>query len=159
VWLSSEGSLDAKHVAVAGSGYGGFLALAALTNYGDRLVGGVDLAGMGDFISFLTNTSPYRRSLRRAEYGDERDPDMRAYLRRISPLTNADRISKPLLVVHGRNDPRVPLSESQQVVARLRSRGAEVWYLEARDEGHDFRRKQNRDAFYLTFAQFIKSLH
>ncbi len=159
VWLSSQNSLDAKHVAVAGSGYGGFLALAALTNYGDRLVGGVDLAGMGDFISFLTNTAPYRRSLRRAEYGDERDPDMRAYLRRISPLTNADRISKPLLVVHGRNDPRVPLSESQQVVARLRSRGAEVWYLEARDEGHDFRRKQNRDAFYLTFAQFIKSLH
>ena len=138
---------------------GGFLALAALTNYGDRLIGGVDLAGIADFISFLTNTAPYRRSLRRAEYGDERDPEMRAYLRRISPLTNADRISKPLLVVHGKNDPRVPLSEAEQIVARLRSRGGDVWYLQAKDEGHGFRKKQNRDAYYRTFAQFILSLH
>ncbi len=83
---------------------------------------------------------------------------MRAYLRRISPLTNADRISKPLLVVHGKNDPRVPLSEAEQIVARLRSRGGNVWYLQARDEGHGFLKKQNRDAYYRTFAQFIVSL-
>ena len=159
VWVSSQSNLDAKHVAVAGSSYGGFLALAALANYGDRLIGGVDLAGIGDFVSFLSNTAPYRQSLRRAEYGDERDPDMRAYLRRISPLTNADRISRPLLVVHGKNDPRVPLSEAEQIVARLRSRGGDVWYLQARDEGHGFRKKQNRDAYYRTFAQFIVSLH
>ena len=159
VWVSSQSSLDAKHVAVAGSSYGGFLALAALANYGDRLIGGVDLAGIGDFVSFLSNTAPYRQSLRRAEYGDERDPEMRAYLRRISPLTNADRISKPLLVVHGKNDPRVPLSEAEQIVARLRSRGGNVWYLQARDEGHGFSKKQNRDAYYRTFAQFIVSLH
>jgi len=159
VWVSSQSNLDAKHVAVAGSSYGGFLALAALANYGDRLIGGVDLAGIGDFVSFLSNTAPYRQSLRRAEYGDERDPEMRAYLRRISPLTNADRISKPLLVVHGKNDPRVPLSEAEQIVARLRSRGGDVWYLQARDEGHGFRKKQNRDAYYRTFAQFIVSLH
>jgi len=145
VWVSSQSNLDAKHVAVAGSSYGGFLALAALANYGDRLIGGVDLAGIGDFVSFLSNTAPYRQSLRRAEYGDERDPEMRAYLRRISPLTNADRISKPLLVVHGKNDPRVPLSEAEQIVARLRSRGGDVWYLQARDEGHGFRKQQNRD--------------
>jgi dipeptidyl aminopeptidase/acylaminoacyl peptidase len=159
VWVSSQSSLDAKHVVAAGGSYGGFLALAALANYGDRLIGGVDLAGIADFISFLTNTAPYRQSLRRAEYGDERDPEMRAYLRRISPLTNADRISKPLLVVHGRNDPRVPLSEAEQIVARLRSRGGEVWYLQAKDEGHGFHKKQNRDAYYRTFAQFLKSLH
>ncbi len=159
VWVSSQSNLDAKHVAVAGSSYGGFLALAALANYGDRLIGGVDLAGIGDFVSFLSNTAPYRQSLRRAEYGDERDPEMRAYLRRISPLTNADRISKPLLVVHGKNDPRVPLSEAEQIVARLRSRGGDVWYLQARDEGHGFRKQQNRDAYYRTFAQFIVSLH
>jgi dipeptidyl aminopeptidase/acylaminoacyl peptidase len=84
---------------------------------------------------------------------------MRAYLRRISPLTNADRISKPLLVVQGKNDPRVPVGEAEQIVARLRSRGGEVWYLQAKDEGHGFRKKQNRDAYYRTFAQFIKSLH
>jgi dipeptidyl aminopeptidase/acylaminoacyl peptidase len=159
VWVSSQSTFDRKHVAVAGGSYGGFLALAALANYGDRLIGGVDLAGIADFISFLTNTAPYRQSLRRAEYGDERDPEMRAYLRRISPLTNADRISKPLLVVHGKNDPRVPLSEAEQIVARLRSRGGDVWYLQAKDEGHGFRKKPNRDAYYRTFAQFIVSLH
>jgi dipeptidyl aminopeptidase/acylaminoacyl peptidase len=159
VWVSSQSTFDRRRVAVAGGSYGGFLALAALANYGDRLIGGVDLAGIADFISFLTNTAPYRQSLRRAEYGDERDPEMRAYLRRISPLTNADRISKPLLVVHGKNDPRVPLSEAEQIVARLRSRGGDVWYLQAKDEGHGFRKKQNRDAYYRTFAQFILSLH
>jgi dipeptidyl aminopeptidase/acylaminoacyl peptidase len=159
VWVSSQSMFDRKRVAVAGGSYGGFLALSALANYGDRLIGGVDLAGIGDFISFLTNTAPYRQSQQRAEYGDERDPEMRAYLRRISPLTNADRISKPLLVVHGKNDPRVPLSEAEQIVARLRSRGGEVWYLQAKDEGHGFRKKQNRDAYYRTFAQFILSLH
>jgi dipeptidyl aminopeptidase/acylaminoacyl peptidase len=159
VWVSSQSTFDRKRVAVAGASYGGFLALAALANYGDRLIGGVDLSGIADFVSFLSNTAPYRQSLRRAEYGDERDPEMRAYLRRISPLTSADRISKPLFVVHGKNDPRVPLSEAEQIVARLRSRGGEVWYLQAKDEGHGFRKKQNRDAYYRTFAQFILSLH
>jgi len=158
VWLGLQTDFDAKHMVVAGGSYGGYLALAALVNYGDRLVGGVDLAGIGDFINFLTNTAPYRRNQRRAEYGDERDPDMRAYLRRISPLTNADRISRPLLVVQGKNDPRVPSSEADQIVNRLRSRGNEVWYLLAKDEGHGFRKKQNRDAYYLTFAQFLTKL-
>jgi dipeptidyl aminopeptidase/acylaminoacyl peptidase len=127
-------------------------------NYNDRLVGGVDVSGIADFISFLTNTAPYRQNQRRAEYGDERDPDMRAYLRRVSPLTNADRITHPLLVVAGKNDPRVPPSEADQIVNRLRSRGGEVWYLEATDEGHGFRKQENRDAYYLTFAQFLMRL-
>ena len=155
VWLGLQSGFDRKHVVVAGGSYGGFLALTALANYGDRLVAGVDLGGIGDFISFLTNTAPYRQNLRRAEYGDERDPDMRAYLRRISPLTNADRILRPLLVVHGKNDPRVPMSEAEQIVNRLRSRGNEVWYLQAKDEGHGFHKQQNRDAYYTTFAQFL----
>jgi dipeptidyl aminopeptidase/acylaminoacyl peptidase len=155
VWVDSQSAFDAKHVVVAGSSYGGYLALAALVNFGDRLCGGVDFAGISDFVSFLTNTAPYRQNLRRAEYGDERDPDMRAYLRRISPLTGADRISRPLLIVHGKNDPRVPIGEAEQLVNRLRSRGGEVWYLEATDEGHGFRKKQNRDAYYRTFAQFL----
>jgi dipeptidyl aminopeptidase/acylaminoacyl peptidase len=158
VWLGSQSAFDGKHVVVAGASYGGYLALAALANYSDRLIGGVDMAGIADFISFLTNTAPYRQNLRRAEYGDERDPDMRAYLRRISPLTNADRMSRPVLVVHGKNDPRVPLSEADQIVNRLRSRGGEVWYLQAKDEGHSFRKKPNRDAYYTTFAQFLMSL-
>jgi dipeptidyl aminopeptidase/acylaminoacyl peptidase len=159
VWVDLQSSIDSKRVAVAGASYGGYLALAALVNYGDRLMGGVDFAGINDFISYLTNTAPYRQTRRRAEFGDERDPDMRAFLRRISPLTNADRLTKPLLVVHGRNDPRVPVSESEQLVNRLRSRSGEVWFLEARDEGHEFRKKQNSDAYFATFAQFLKNLH
>jgi dipeptidyl aminopeptidase/acylaminoacyl peptidase len=158
VWIGMQSSFDAKHVVVAGGSYGGYLALATLVNYSDRLRGGVDVAGIADFVSFLTNTAPYRQNQRRAEYGDERDLEMRSFLRRISPLTNADRITRPLLVVHGKNDPRVPLSEAEQIVNRLRAKGRDVWYLLAADEGHGYRKKQNRDAYYETFAQFLMKL-
>jgi dipeptidyl aminopeptidase/acylaminoacyl peptidase len=158
VWIGMQSGFDAKHVVVAGGSYGGYLTLAALVNYSDRLRGGVDVAGIGDFVSFLTNTAPYRQNQRRAEYGDERDLEMRSFLRRISPLTNADRITVPLLVVHGKNDPRVPLSEAEQIVNKLRAKGREVWYLLAADEGHGYRKKQNRDAYYATFAQFLTML-
>jgi dipeptidyl aminopeptidase/acylaminoacyl peptidase len=157
VWIGLQSSFDAKHVVVSGGSYGGYLALATMVNFGERLSGGVDVSGITDFVSFLTNTAPYRQDQRRAEYGDERDADMRVFLRRISPLTNAERITRPLLVVQGRNDPRVPLSEAEQLVNRLRSKGREVWYLQANDEGHGFRKKQNRDAYYRTFAQFLLS--
>jgi dipeptidyl aminopeptidase/acylaminoacyl peptidase len=155
VWIALQKSFDGKHVVVAGGSYGGYLSLATLVNYSDRLRGGVDVSGIANFVSFLTNTAPYRQDQRRAEYGDERDLEMRSFLRRISPLTNADRITRPLLVVHGKNDPRVPLSESEQIVNKLRARGGEVWYLLAADEGHGYRKKQNRDAYYETFAQFL----
>jgi len=158
VWIGLQRAFDGKHVVVAGGSYGGYLSLAALVNYSDRLRGGVDVAGIGDFVSFLTNTAPYRQAQRRAEYGDERDPAMRSFLRRISPLTNADRITRPLLVVHGKNDPQVPLSEAEQIVNKLRAKDHEVWYLLAADEGHGYRKKQNRDAFYATFAQFLMML-
>jgi dipeptidyl aminopeptidase/acylaminoacyl peptidase len=158
VWIALHKEFDAKHVVVAGGSYGGYLALATLVNYSDRLRGGVDVSGIADFVSFLSNTAPYRQDQRRAEYGDERDLDMRSFLRRISPLTNADRITRPLLVVHGKNDPRVPLSEAEQIVNKLRSKGREVWYLLAADEGHGYRKKQNRDAYYETFAQFLMML-
>jgi dipeptidyl aminopeptidase/acylaminoacyl peptidase len=155
VWVGLQANLDAKHVVVSGVSYGAYLALAALVNYGDRLRGAVDFGGITDFVSFLSNAAPYRQNQRRAEYGDERDPDMRAYLRRISPLSNADRISTPLLVVHGKNDARVPISESDQIVNRLRARSGVVWYLQATDEGQSFEKKQNRDAYYAAFAQFL----
>ena len=158
VWIALQKNFDAKHVVVAGGSYGGYLALATLVNYSDRLRGGIDVSGIADFVSFLTNTAPYRQNQRRAEYGDERDLDMRSFLRRISPLTNADRITRPLLVVHGKNDPRVPLSEAEQIVNKVRAKGGEVWYLLAADEGHGYRKKQNRDAYYETFAQFLMML-
>jgi dipeptidyl aminopeptidase/acylaminoacyl peptidase len=157
VWLSLQTAFDSKHVVVSGESYGGYLSLATLVNFGERLRGGVDLAGIPDFVSYLTNTAPYAQDRRRAEYGDERDPDMRAFLRRISPLTNAERITRPLLIVHGKNDPRVPLNEAEQIVYRLRNKGDEVWYLQAADEGHSLRQKPDLDAYYRTFAQFLMS--
>jgi dipeptidyl aminopeptidase/acylaminoacyl peptidase len=158
VWLDVHNAFDAKHVIVSGGSYGGYLTLATMVNYSDRLRGGVDLAGIADFVGFLTTTAPYRQDLRRAEYGDERDPDTRSFLRRISPLTNADRITRPLLVVQGKNDPRVPTSQAELIVNRVRAKGGEVWYLLAADEGHGYRKKQNRDAYYLTFAQFLSAM-
>jgi dipeptidyl aminopeptidase/acylaminoacyl peptidase len=158
VWLSLQNAFDAKHMVVSGESYGGYLALATLVNFGERLRGGVDLSGITDFVSYLTDIAPYAKEQRRAEYGDERDPDMRAFLRRISPLTNAERITRPLLVVHGKNDPRVPSSEAEQIVYRLRNKGVDVWYLEAGGEGHGLRKQPDRDAYYATFAQFLTAM-
>jgi dipeptidyl aminopeptidase/acylaminoacyl peptidase len=158
VWLSLDPRFDAKHVVISGTDYGGSLALAALVNYSERLRGAVDFGGITDFIGFLSNAPPYRQSQARAEFGDERDPDTRAFLRRISPLTDADRIARPVFAAHGRNDPCVPMSQSDLIVNRLRSRGGTVWYLKAADEGCRFDKRQNREAYYRTFAQFLTSL-
>lgn len=158
VWIAAQREFDGKRVVVAGGSYGGFMSLASLVQYGDRLRGGVSVVGISNFLTFLQNTAAYRRDLRRAEYGDERDPRMRALLQRVSPLTNATMIRKPLLVVQGLNDPRVPASESEQVVQKVRANRGEVWYLAARDEGHGFRKKSNRDYYLKTFATFLARL-
>jgi dipeptidyl aminopeptidase/acylaminoacyl peptidase len=154
VWLGLDSRFDGKHIVVSG----GYLALAALVNYGDRLRGAVDFAGISDFVGLMGTTAPYLQNLQRAEFGDERDVDTRAYLRRISPLTGAEGISRPLLVIHGKNDPRVPMSQSDELANRLRSRGATVWFLKAMDEGHVFGRHEDLDACYRTFAVFLTSL-
>jgi dipeptidyl aminopeptidase/acylaminoacyl peptidase len=156
VWIGLQKDLDAKRVFVSGGSYGGYMSLASMVNFGDRLRGGIDVVGISSFVTFLENTSAYRRDLRRAEYGDERLPRMRAYLQRASPLTNAARINKPMLVVQGLNDPRVPATESQQLVAKIRARGGEVWYLAARDEGHGFKKKSNRDFYQKTIVTFLE---
>ena len=158
VWIGVQPGFDREHVAVMGGSYGGYMTLAALVTYGDRLRGGIDLAGISNFVTFLRNTSGYRRDWRRSVYGDERDPNMRAFLERISPLSNATRIRRPLLVAAGQNDPRVPVSESEQLVWRVRSGGGEVWYLVAKDEGHGFLKKANRDEYLLTAASFLQKL-
>lgn len=158
VWIGLQSDLDRNHVAVMGASYGGYLALSSLAHYGDRLSGGIDAMGISSFVNFLQHTSPWRRDLRRAEYGDERNADVRGFLQGISPLTNAAAIKRPLLIVQGLNDPRVPASESEQMMARVRGSGGEVWYLAAKDEGHSFRRKANRDAYLVTVAEFLKRL-
>jgi dipeptidyl aminopeptidase/acylaminoacyl peptidase len=157
-WIGLQPAFDRDHVAVMGGSYGGYMALASLASYGDRLRGGIDVSGISNFVSFLGSTSVYRRDLRREEYGDEREPRMRSFLTRISPLNNAAQIRRPLLVVQGLNDPRVPATESQQMVYRIRSKGGEVWYLAAKDEGHGFRRKANQDAYLQTAAMFLSKL-
>jgi dipeptidyl aminopeptidase/acylaminoacyl peptidase len=145
-WIATQPDLDKNRVVVYGGSYGGYMVLAALTNYGDRLAGGIDIVGISNFTTFLQNTQSYRRDLRRVEYGDERDPAMRAFQERISPLNNAAKISKPLFVIQGANDPRVPQSEAEQIVAKVRANGSPVWYMLALDEGHGFAKKSNRDA-------------
>ncbi len=158
VWIGLQPMFDRGHVVVMGGSYGGFMSLASLAAYGDRLKGGIDEVGISNFVTFLEKTSPYRRDLRRAEYGDERDPKMRIFLNRISPLGNVASIRRPLLVAQGLNDPRVPPEESQQIVWRLRARGEEVWYLTAKDEGHGFRKKANQDVYLETVAMFLNKL-
>ncbi|MBN8481516.1 MAG: S9 family peptidase [Xanthomonadales bacterium] len=144
-WIATQPDLDAARVGVSGSSYGGYMTLASLIAYGDRTRAGIDGVGISDFVTFLANTEAYRRDQRRVEYGDERDPRTRRFLERISPLANAARIRTPLFVVHGANDPRVPLGEAEQIVRRVRANGGEVWYQQFDDEGHGLRKKSNRD--------------
>jgi dipeptidyl aminopeptidase/acylaminoacyl peptidase len=129
-----------------------------LINYGDRLRGGIDTGGVADFVGVLGGSQAYRRDELRREYGDERDPESRDYLRRISPLSSADRISKPMLIVHGANDPFVPASQAEELVYRLRNHGASVWYLLAGDEGREFQRRPNRKALLETSAEFLTAI-
>ena len=158
VWIGVQPMLDREQVIVMGGSYGGYMTLASLVSYSDRLRGGVDVVGISNFNTFLTNTSAYRRDLRREEYGDERDPKMRVFFSRISPFNNSTSIRRPLLVVQGLNDPRVPATESEQMVARVRANGGEAWYLAAKDEGHGFRKKSNRDFYLETTAMFLEKL-
>ena len=155
-WIAEQPDLDAGRVAVMGGSYGGYMVLASLVHYGDRLVAGVERVGISNFVTFLENTQPYRQDLRRAEYGDERDPDMRAFLESISPLNRVAEIDTPLLISQGLNDPRVPASESAQIVAALKDRGVPVWYVLANNEGHGFRRKANRDYLTAVTVEFLR---
>jgi dipeptidyl aminopeptidase/acylaminoacyl peptidase len=156
-WIALQPELDKSRVAVYGGSYGGYMVLASLTHYSDRLRAGVDVVGISNFVTFLKNTQDYRRDLRRVEYGDERDPAMLAHLEKISPLNSVDKIGVPLLVVQGLNDPRVPTSEAEQIVKAVRGQGKECWYLLAKDEGHGFKKKSNRDAYLQTLALFLET--
>ena len=157
-WIATRKELDADRVAVSGGSYGGYMVLASLVHFGDRLRGGVDVVGISNFVTFLENTEEYRQDLRRAEYGDERDPEMRAFLEKISPANNAAEITKPLFIVQGANDPRVPASEAEQIFAAVRANGGEPWYLLAKDEGHGFRKKSNRDYFVSASSLFLERI-
>lgn len=144
-WISQQPELDSSRIAVAGGSYGGYMTLASLTHFGDRIKAGIDVVGIANFITFLEKTAGYRVDLRRAEYGDERDPKMKEIFEKISPLNNAEKIKAALLVIHGRNDPRVPFYEAEQIATKVRSRGRNVWTVFANNEGHGFSKKDNSD--------------
>ena len=155
-WIGTQPDLDAGRVAVFGGSYGGYMVLASAVHYSDKLKAAVDVVGISSFVTFLENTQDYRRDLRRVEYGDERDPAMRAHLQKISPLNNVDRIRVPLFVVQGQNDPRVPVTEAVQMVAALRELGQSVWYMNALNEGHGYRKRANRDAYQQAMILFFQ---
>ncbi|HEX3725915.1 MAG TPA: alpha/beta fold hydrolase, partial [Pirellulales bacterium] len=155
-WIRQRDDLDADRVMVTGGSYGGHMTLAVATRYNDRIRCALDVVGISNLVTFLERTEAYRRDLRRVEYGDERDPKMRSYLESIAPLNHAQEIKKPLFVVQGKNDPRVPLSESQQMIDIVRKNGTPAWYLVAADEGHGFAKKKNADFQFYATIRFIQ---
>jgi dipeptidyl aminopeptidase/acylaminoacyl peptidase len=158
-WVETQPDLDKDRVAVFGGSYGGYMVLASAVHFSDRLTAAVDIVGISNFVTFLENTQDYRRDLRRVEYGDERDPAMRAHLEKISPLNNIEQIGIPMFVVQGENDPRVPVTEATQVVEALRGQGHTVWYMNALNEGHGYRKRENVDIYQqatvLFFQQYL----
>jgi dipeptidyl aminopeptidase/acylaminoacyl peptidase len=155
-WIATQPNLDKDRVMVTGGSYGGYMSLAVATKYSDKIRAAIDIVGISNFVTFLEKTEGYRRDLRRVEYGDERDPKMREFLLKISPVNNAQNIKKPLFVVHGQNDPRVPLNEAQQIVATLKKSNVPVWYLMAKDEGHGFSKKKNIDFQFYATVMYVK---
>lgn len=154
-WIETQPGLDKDRVAVFGGSYGGYMVLASSMHYGDRLKAAVDIVGISNFVTFLENTQSYRRDLRRVEYGDERDPAMRAHLESISPLNHVEKIKVPMFVVQGQNDPRVPVTEAEQIVNALRENGQPVWYMNALNEGHGYRKKENADLYQQATVMFF----
>jgi dipeptidyl aminopeptidase/acylaminoacyl peptidase len=152
--LAARPDIDAGRIAVTGGSYGGYMCYAAAIRFGDRLRSAQCTVAISNFVTFLENTQSYRRDLRRVEYGDERNPAQRAKLAEISPLTRASELKIPLLVVTGGNDPRVPASEASQMVAAVRKNGGQAWHIIADNEGHGFRKKENRDYEFLSVLTF-----
>jgi len=153
--LAKDDRLDSSRFAVTGGSYGGYMTLASLIHHGAKLRCGVDSVGISNFLTFLKNTQDYRRDLRRVEYGDEREPAMSDFLAKISPTARAGEIKRPLFVVQGKNDPRVPVTEARQMAEAVRKGGGTVWYLEAADEGHGFAKKKNADFLFVATVQFF----
>jgi dipeptidyl aminopeptidase/acylaminoacyl peptidase len=155
-WIATDKRLDAGRVLITGGSYGGHMTFAVATLYSDKIRASLPVVGISNLVSFLERTEAYRRDLRRVEYGDEREPKMREFMTRIAPLTNAAKITKPIFIVSGGNDPRVPLNEAEQMVRTVRENKTPVWYLMARDEGHGFNKKKNQDFQFYATVMFMR---
>lgn len=155
-WVATNPRLDAERVMVTGGSYGGFMTLQVSWNYADRIRCSLDVVGISNLATFLKNTESYRRDLRRVEYGDERDPQQSAFMEKIAAVNNAEKITKPMFVVQGANDPRVPKTEAEQIVATLKKQNTPVWFLVGKDEGHGFQKKKNQDFQFYATVQFMR---
>jgi dipeptidyl aminopeptidase/acylaminoacyl peptidase len=155
-WIATQPDLDKDRIMIAGGSYGGYMTLACSFWYADRIKCAIDVVGISNFNTFLKNTEGYRRDLRRVEYGDERDPKMAEFLEKISPTNHVAEIKKPLFIVQGGNDPRVPASEAIQMRDKIKENGGKVWFLMAKDEGHGFKKKNNIDYQFYATIEFIK---
>jgi dipeptidyl aminopeptidase/acylaminoacyl peptidase len=156
-WISKQPELDASRICVYGGSYGGYMVLASLTHFNDKLKCGIDVVGISNFLTFLEKTEDYRKDLRRVEYGDERDPKMKEFLVKISPANNVQKITKPLFIIQGLNDPRVPVTEAEQMKQKMRDQKGDVWYLLAKDEGHGFKKKVNVDYMQWSVVSFLQN--
>ncbi|MGO9208549.1 MAG: S9 family peptidase [Terriglobales bacterium] len=155
-WIKTRPDLDGDRIMVTGGSYGGHMTLAVATYYPDKIRCAVDVVGMSSLVTFLEHTEAYRRDLRRVEYGDERDPKMREFMERTAPLNNVQKITHPLFIVAGKNDPRVPVGEGEQMVAALKQKSVPVWWLMAKDEGHGFAKKKNADFQFYATVRFVE---
>lgn len=155
-WIAKQPELDKDRIMIMGGSYGGYMTLATAYHYTDRIKCSVDIVGISNFNTFLKNTEEYRRDLRRVEYGDERIAEMHSFFEKMAPLNNIDKIKKPLFIIQGTNDPRVPVTEAMQMRDKLKANGNVVWYLEGKDEGHGFRKKANVDFQRLATIRFIQ---
>jgi dipeptidyl aminopeptidase/acylaminoacyl peptidase len=156
-WIATQPELDANRIMVFGGSYGGHMTWATAAYYNDKIRCAMPIVGMSNLVTFLEHTEAYRRDLRRAEYGDERDPAMRAYLERIAPMNHLESMHKPIFAVVGRNDPRVPWSESRQIIDKLNAQGTPTWFMVANDEGHGYAKKSNNDLMFDAEVMFIKT--
>ena len=157
-WVETQPGLDSNRVAISGGSYGGFVSLASLVAYSDRLRGGISSVGISDFSTFMQNTEAYRVDNRRREYGDERVPEVAEFFERISPLRNAHKIDKPVLIIQGANDPRVPQQQAEDMITAIRANGVEVSYVLAMNEGHGFRKPENRRFASGAQIAFLKEI-
>lgn len=155
-WIAQQPELDKDRIMITGGSYGGYMTLATSYLYSDKIRCAVDVVGISNFNTFMKNTEAYRRDARRVEYGDERDAKMAAYFEAIAPLNHTDKIKKPLFIVQGENDPRVPASEAIQMKDKIKQNGGTIWFLMAKDEGHGFKKKNNSDFQFYATIEFIK---
>src|SRR5215472_2572673 len=155
-WIKQSPNLDGDKIMITGGSYGGYMTWAVAYEYNDKICCSLPIVGPSNLVTLLEHTEAYRRDLRRVEYGDERDPKMREYLEKTAPLNNSQKIRKPVFAVVGKNDPRVPWSESRQMLDKLKGNGITTWFLMANDEGHGYAKKKNQDFLFYATVMFVR---